>query len=146
MPDKVVLQVKPMPGLHELLGDSYQDAVIEQCKQIARSMRGKPVLGRKAVKKISWHHVPAKPRVVKKRTIRKYKDGSESVASPQCIRPRFTYRSRAELVEQAGRHKRFLADYRKRRADWLAGDKTSPWPYGTYYMCRRLGAPQANPN
>ena len=146
MPDSVVLQVKPMPGLHEMLGEHYQQGVIDRCREIAKQMRGKPVLGRKAVRNISWHYLPAKPRVVRKRTIRTAKDGTESLDSPEHIRPRFTYRSRAEFVEQAGRHKRFASDYRERRTDWLAGDTSSPWPYGTYFMCRRLGAPQANPD
>jgi putative transposase len=146
MPDEVVLQVKPMPSLHEVFGEHYQEAVIERCRRMAEEASEKPALGRKAVRKLDWRYIPKKSRVVRKRTIRKNEDGSESVESPQDTRPHYTFRTSAQLVELAGRRKRFLSEYRDRRVSWLAGDTTSPWPYGTYAMCRRFGAPQAIPD
>ena len=146
MPDTVVLQPKPMSGLREVLGDRYQDIIIERCKQVEQRMSATPVLGRKAVRKIRWQYVPTTQRPVRKRVIRRARDGTEAPERFDHIRPRFTYRSRAEFREQAGRHKRFRRAYRERRTQWLNGDTTSPWPYGTFHMCRRLGAPQAIPD
>ena len=146
MPDTVVLTTKKMPGLVDVLGERYQDVVIERCQQVAERMARTPVLGRKAVRNISWHYRPEKQTPVRKRTIRQAANRAETCARHPSIRPRFTFRSRAEFHELAGRHKRFLHDYRKRRTRWLAGDTTSPWPYGTFQMCRRLGAPQASPD
>ena len=146
MPDTVVLQAQPMPGLIDVLGERYLDIIVERCRQTTARMVDRPVLGRKAVRKISWQYIPSKQKSVPKRMIRQGADGTALVVRTEPIRPRFTFRSRAEFQELAGRHKRFLRDYRERRKRWLAGDTTSPWPYGTFYMSRRLGAPQATPD
>lgn len=128
MPATVTLPLVVPPELGDAatLRDELRALVAAREARAAaeRQRTGRPVVGRRAVRRQSWRAAPTtrEPR--------------------RTLRPQVAARSHWARLEALRRNRAFLAAYRASRARWIAGQLVT-FPAGTYWLRRFANVPLA---
>jgi len=122
MPEEVTLHLERLEGFEDLSDAEWaskiEDAVrgAEDAAKERRREKGVRVLGRKAVRSIDPTSSPQTP------------------APRRRLRPLIACRNMARRVQELLSVKGFRTAYRAALDRWRAGERTAPFPIGTYHM------------
>lgn len=122
MPDDVTLTVERLEGFDDLSDEQWTErirAAVQHEENTARArrlVRNVRVLGRKAVRRA------------------KHTDTPSTVEAKRTLRPRLACRNPERRRIELDAMKAFQVRHRDARESWCAGDRTVPFPFGTYRM------------
>lgn len=122
MPDEVTLTVERLEGFDYLSDEQWAEEIrgavqrVEDTARAARQAKNVRVLGRKGVRRA------------------KHTDTPSTVEEKRKLRPRLACRNIERRRIELDAMKTFQLRHRDAREQWCAGDRTVPFPFGTYRM------------